>query len=183
MPKAKSAGHISSSRFSILDAIPTVILMTVLWWALTDGQMDSWVVGIPVIALATGLSLYLQAHDLWRWNLPGLIRFFPRFLWMSFRGGLEVAVPAFHPQRPLAPKLLTYRLRLPEGPARIFFINATSLSPGTFSADLKDDQLTIHVLDAGGPVNKDLEILESLVAGLFGLHLSPQPPSQQEHDE
>jgi multicomponent Na+:H+ antiporter subunit E len=183
MPKANSAGHTSSSRFSILDAIPTVILMTVLWWALTDGRMDSWVVGIPVIALASGLSLYLQAHDLWRWSLPGLLRFFPRFLWMSFRGGLEVAVPAFHPQRPLAPKLVTYRLRLPEGPARIFFTNATSLSPGTFSADLKDDQLIIHVLDAGRPVNKDLETLESMVAGLFGLQLSPEPPSQQEHDE
>ncbi|MEX2490127.1 MAG: Na+/H+ antiporter subunit E [Nitrospirales bacterium] len=157
--------------------------MTVLWWVLTGGHTGSWIVGIPVILLATGASLLLKAHDLWRWRLLGLARFLPLFLWSSWRAGFEVAVPAFHPRRPLAPSLVVYPLRLPDGPARIFFTNATSLSPGTFAADLDGDRLTIHVLDARRPIMKDLQNLESLVARLFGIQLSGKPPSGESAHE
>jgi multicomponent Na+:H+ antiporter subunit E len=152
--------------------------MTVLWWVLTDGHTGSWFIGIPVIVLATGASLLLQSHDLWKWRVAGLVRFFPLFLWLSFRAGFEVAIPAFHPRRPLAPGLLVYHLRLPIGPARIFFTNTVSLSPGTFSADLKEDQLTVHVLDTRRPVLENLQFMESVVAQLFGIPLSTERRSE-----
>lgn len=183
MSISRPAEHSSSSRFIIFKVLPTTMLMTVLWWALTDGQTDSWVVGIPVIMLATGTSLLLKSHDLWNWRLAGLIRFVPRFLWISWRAGFEVAVPAFHPRRPLAPELLVYRLRLPVGAARVFFTNTISLSPGTFSADLKGDSVTIHVLDKHRPVLEDLHTMELLVAGLFGIQLATEHPSQDDHHE
>lgn len=157
--------------------------MTVLWWVLTDGHTGSWFIGIPVIVLATGASLLLQSHVLWKWRLAGLVRFFPVFLWLSFRAGFEVAIPAFHPRRPLAPGLLDYPLRLPIGPSRIFFTNTISLSPGTFSADLKEDHLTVHVLDMRRPVLENLQFMESLVAELFGIQLDPENSSQKNHHE
>ncbi len=152
--------------------------MTVLWWVLTDGHTGSWYIGIPVIVLATGASLLLQSHDLYKWRLAGFVRFFPVFLWLSFRAGFEVAIPAFHPRCPLAPGLLVYPLRLPMGPSRIFFTNTISLSPGTFSADLKEDCLTVHVLDTRRPVLENLQFMESLVAQLFGIPLSTERRSE-----
>jgi multicomponent Na+:H+ antiporter subunit E len=153
--------------------------MTVLWWAFTDGHRESWVIGIPVILLATGTSLLLRSHELWKWRLAGLIRFFPLFLWISWRAGFEVALPAFHPRCPLAPGILIYPLRLPAGPARILFTNTASLSPGTFSADLKGEHLTIHVLDVRRPTLQDLQTLESMIAQLFGIQLSGASPPQE----
>ena len=157
--------------------------MTVLWWVLTGGHTASWIVGIPVIVLATGASLWFRSHELWKWRLAGLVRFFPVFVWQSLRAGFQVAILAFHPQCPLAPGLLTYRLRLPVGPSRIFFTNMMSLSPGSFSADLKGDHLIIHVLDEQFLDREEWQSLESLVADLFGVQLAPVSTSQDDRHE
>lgn len=183
MPISRPAEHSSSSRSIISEAFPTVILMTVLWWVLTGGHTDSWIVGIPVIVLATGASLWFRSHDLWKWRLAGLGRFFPVFVWQSLRAGLEVALLAFHPRCSLAPGLLIYHLRLPTGPSRIFFTNTVSLSPGTFSADLEGDRLTIHVLDEQFLDRENLQFMESLIAELFGIQLAPGSSSQEDRHE
>ena len=162
---------------------PSAILMAALWWVLTDGQTSSWIVGIPVIVFATGASLWFRSHELWRWRLVGLGRFFPVFVWQSVRAGFEVAILAFHPRCPLVPGLLTYHLRLPAGPSRIFFTNTVSLSPGTFSADLEGDRLTIHVLDEQFVDRENLKFMESLIADLFGVQLATGVPLREERHE
>ncbi len=151
------------SRFCVLAA---------LWYVLTDGQEASWGVGIPTLIAGTYASLLLRSPHAWRWRLVGLARFLPVFFWLSWRGGFDVARRALHPQCPLAPGWLIYPLKLPIGPARIFFANTVSLLPGTLSADLEDDRLTVHILDERFSLLASLQSLESLVAGLFGLDLS-----------
>jgi multicomponent Na+:H+ antiporter subunit E len=42
-----------------------------------------------------------------------------------------------------------------------------SLLPGTLSADLNQDRLTLHVLDLEAPVIRELQQIEDLVAGLY----------------
>jgi multicomponent Na+:H+ antiporter subunit E len=157
--------------------------MTVLWWVLTGGHTASWIVGIPVVVLATGASLGLRSHELWKWRLAGLARFFPVFVWQSLRAGFQVAILAFHPRCPLAPGLLTYHLRLPVGPSRIFFMNTMSLSPGSVSADLKGDRLIIHVLDEQFLDREEWQSLESLVADLFGVQLAIENSIQGDRHE
>lgn len=163
--------------------LPPAVLMVALWWALTDGERDSWLLGVPVVVLATGASVWLQSHELWKWRLAGLARFFPVFVWQSIRAGFQVASLAFHPRCPLAPKLLTYHLRLPDEPSRIFFTNTMSLSPGSFSADLEEDRLTIHVLDEQFIDKEEWQYMESLIADLYGVRLSAKQPFHDEHHE
>ncbi len=153
-------------------ALPRFCFLGVLWYFLTDGHEGSWGVGIPVLIAGTCASLLLQSPHAWKWRLAGLARFLPKFLWLSWRGGLDVTIRAFHPQCPLTPGLLNYRLRLPIGPARIFFTNTVSLLPGTLSADLENDCLTVHAVDKNFPILENLQTIESLVAELFGLQLS-----------
>jgi hypothetical protein len=47
-----------------------------------------------------------------------------------------------------------------------------SLLPGTLSADLCTDYVTVHSLDDSVAVHKQLAALEVLVADLFGMELS-----------
>ena len=151
------------------QALPRFGFFGVLWYVLTDGHEASWGVGIPVLIAGTCASLLLQSPQAWRWRLAGLGRFLPVFLWLSWRGGFDVALRALHPHCPLTPGLLIYSLKLPIGPARIFFSNTVSLLPGTLSADLEEDRLTVHILDERLSLLESLQLLESLVAGLFGL--------------
>ncbi len=153
--------------------LPRAVWFTLLWWVVTLGDPASWVVGIPAVLSATLMSVTLCPERPWRWVSQGAARFLGYFMWQSAIGGLDVAWRAFHPRLPLAPGFYQYQLRLPVGPAQTFLANTVSLLPGTLSATLREDQLTVHVLDSNQPILDQLQRLEEVVASLFGMRLGP----------
>ena len=144
-------------------------LFALLWWILTEGATNSWLVGAPVVLLAVLASEVLLPGV--SWSLPGAVRFVPFFLWHSLHGGVDVARRALHPRLPISPELFDYRWRLPPGLPRVFMANTVSLLPGTLSAELDDAHLRVHVLDETGAFTAELQVVEVHVARLFGLSL------------
>ena len=146
-----------------------LVLFVLMWWVLTDGAMDSWQVGLPVVLVATLASVMLMPPL--SWSLRGMFLFIPYFLWHSLRGGVDVARRALHPQLPISPGLFDYRFRLPPGMPRVFMANTVSLLPGTLSVELDEEFLRVHVLDETGAINEELNMLENRLADIFGLEL------------
>lgn len=144
-------------------------LLALFWWVLSNGSLESWVVGGPVVLFATACSLQLSHGVRYQWRLTGLISFLPFFFWRSFCGSIDVARRALHPEVLLEPAFMDYSLSLPEGVPRLFMANVVSLLPGTLSAELLGDSLKVHVLDATADVFGELQSLESRVAGMFAL--------------
>lgn len=150
--------------------VPLLPLYLLLWWVLTGGDRHSWLIGGLAVGLALLVSITIPApQTTLRFSPVGLLRFIPYFLVQSIRGGSDVARRAFSPRLPLDPALIHYSLQLPPGGARIFLLNTVSLLPGTLSADLIDDTLTVHLLDQQR--DPQLQQLEQQVADLFGLSL------------
>lgn len=147
-----------------------LVLFALMWWILTDGASNSWLVGVPIIVFATVVSVVLLPS--FSWSLMGVLRFVPFFLWQSLLGGLDVARRVFHPKLPIAPGLYEHRWRLPPGLARVFMANTVSLLPGTLSAELDKERLRVHVLDQTGAFASELAMIEMRVAQMFGLKLS-----------
>ncbi len=145
------------------------VLFVLMWWVLTDGAMDSWQIGLPVVLIATLVSVMLMPPL--SWSLRGMFLFIPYFLWHSIRGGVDVARRALHPQLPISPGLFDYRFRLPPGMPRVFMANTVSLLPGTLSVELDEEILRVHVLDETGAINEELNRLENHLADIFGLEL------------
>ena len=145
------------------------LVFALLWWVLTQGAINSWLVGAPVVLLAVIASGWLLPAI--SWSLPGIVRFIPFFLWRSLYGGVDVARRALHPKLPISPGLFDYRWRLPPGLPRVFMANTVSLLPGTLSAELDEEYLCVHVLDQSGDFIPELSIVEERVASLFGLTL------------
>jgi len=143
-----------------------------LWAALNPGEPKSWLVGVPVVVLATGVAVALRDQTPPRMNPLAALRFAVFFLHQSFRGGWDVARRAFHPRLPLNPGLLTYPLRLPGGRAQVFLANVISLLPGTVSANLEGNSLLLHVLDVGPAVSEEIRVLENHIAALFMVELT-----------
>lgn len=146
-----------------------------VWWAITGAAEDSWGIGLPVVALAA----------LWRTvartqggvlSLPGLLRFLPFFAWHSLSGGIDVAWRALRRDSRLAPVIIEMLVRLPPGPARFTFVTAASLLPGTLVVELADDRLQVHALNRFGDFQRDLRLLETRTAALFGLSLPAPDP-------
>ena len=147
------------------------VLFALLWWILTDGAMDSWLVGTPVVLLTTLVSVMLLPSS--SWSFTGMVRFVPFFLWRSLRGGVDVARRALHPQLPISPGLFDYIFRLPPGLPRVFMVNTVSLLPGTLSSELGVNCLQVHVLDERKDFLSELEKVEQRVAAIFGISLPP----------
>lgn len=175
--------HNGQIRTLLHQGMPRAVGFTLLWWILTGGNQLSWVVGLPVVAGATGASLVLLPSIRWSWSLIGVLRFLPFFLWQSWIGSMDVVRRALHPCLPLVPSLWNYQLRLPPGSARVFMVNLVSLLPGTLSAELQNNCLTVHGLDENLPVREGLQVLEARVADLFNLQLPENNSSERKLDE
>ncbi len=145
------------------------VLFALMWWILTDGAMDSWLVGAPVVLFATLVSVVLLPP--FSWSLTGIVRFIPFFLWHSLRGGVDVARRALHPRLPISPGLFDHKWRLPPGLPRVFMANTVSLLPGILSTELDEEHLRVHVLDDTSDFAEELTVLEKQVARVFGLGL------------
>lgn len=145
------------------------VLFTLVWWILADGVVSSWWIGVPAVLLAVISSVALLPPVPLVWY--ELLRFVPIFLMRSLLGGADVAWRAFHPGVPIAPELITYPLRLPPGLSRVFMANTVSLLPGTLSAELGENCLTVHVLDGRQDYLSELESVEQNVARMFGASL------------
>lgn len=154
----------SSLRYASL-ILPRSALLIVLWWILAGGAPSSWWIGVPAIALALVASLVLFPRNEVAWR--SLMVFGPRFLWRSLQGGFDVAWRAFHPAMPVEPELVEYPLQLPPGLPQVFMANTVSLLPGTLSATIESNILTVHVLNKRENIQAELRQVEADVARLF----------------
>lgn len=171
MANPKASPPAVTSRSGWQGGLRRTLMFAVLWWLLTGGAPDSWLIGLPVVLAASWLSMTLWTGP--ALSLVGVLRFVPWFMWQSLAGATDVAIRAFRPRMPLAPGLVRHRLRLPEGVARVSLANVVSMQPGTLSADLVDDELLIHTLDAGNDMHAMVLDLEPRIAAVFGLELEP----------
>jgi multicomponent Na+:H+ antiporter subunit E len=173
MHHASQPGTATKGWRSARQALAQVVLLALVWWALTGGETRSWWFGVPVVLLAVWASrtLFPPVGQPVRWR--GALLFALVFLWGSLRGGVDVALRAFHPRMPLEPTFLAYPLRLPPGPARVLLANATSLMPGTLSAELTATHLRVHALTGDRQTTAALQGLERVVGGVFGYALPP----------
>ncbi len=163
----------STSGFSAViywrTGLIRAVLFALIWWILTDGVMNSWLIGIPAVFIAALVSIALLPP--FGLSLRGIINFIPYFVWHSLRGGVDVAWCAMHPRLPISPTLVDYNFRLPPGPSRVFMSNTISLLPGTLSIELDNKCVRVHVLDKFSAFAEELVVLERQVAAVFGLEL------------
>lgn len=150
------------------------IALAGFWWLLSGGDPGSWLVGLPVLVFALWAP-----HRLGRTTGPlpallGLLRFLPFFIAESIRGGLDVARRILAPIPRVNPGLASYRTRLRGSGARLLFAYCVSLLPGTLAADLEQDRLRLHLLDAGVDPERGLHRLEQAVARVFRETLPPR---------
>jgi len=139
-------------------------IFSFLWYVLAGVNKASWLIGVPAVFFATVLSQILASSSSLNICFAGLLRFIPFFLYQSFHGGFDVMRRALSFQQLLDPSLIAYTTLLPEGSARIFFVNTISLLPGTLSAELQGNQVMIHTLDQGLPIWANIQRLEYHVA-------------------
>ncbi|MGI9328439.1 MAG: Na+/H+ antiporter subunit E [Pseudomonadales bacterium] len=142
-------------------------LLAAVWWVLTGGEPTSWLIGVPLVIGASLSGLVLGKIPYAHLSLGGTVRFVLFFLWGSLRGGITTAVLVLTRVRTVEPMMIEYRSTLLSGTRLSVFAGVIGLLPGTLTAELENDLLQIHVLDARGPVLSDVQELERRVAAML----------------
>jgi len=156
--------HKPTQLYSILLRTSALVL---LWWLLNRGDYASWIIGAPFIAAAVALSMVLAPPRPLRWRPLQVIRFMPVFLWESLKGGVDVTLRVVRPTMPLHPIIVNYKVSLPDGLPRLLMLNVVSLLPGTLSADMHEDKLTLHVLDKHSAFEAEMRRIENFIASMI----------------
>lgn len=146
----------------------SLLTLASLWWLLSGGDPGSWLIGIPAVLAAGWAARRLRMGERWTISASGVLRFLPLFLWESLRGGIDVARRTLAPRLRVQPGFILYRTGLQRPGARVFFANCVCLLPGTLAADLQDDRIRVHMLDAAFDPQVELKRLERAVALVYG---------------
>jgi multicomponent Na+:H+ antiporter subunit E len=144
-----------------------LVMFSVLWWILTEGNLENAWLGFAAAGTAALVSLRFWPDAGWRWSPRGFALFFPYFVGQSIVGGFDVSRRAFSPSLPLHPALCRFKIRLVRPEARAFLAWTIGLLPGTASVRLQEDRLVMHVLDETQPIEQRLRELEKKIAALF----------------
>ena len=148
------------------------LIFSIVWFILTGSEAESWIIGFPAIACAVFLSLKLSPSSHVSLSFVGICRFIPFFVRQSALSGIDVMRRALSRRLAVNPGLVFYTTFLPEGSARIFFVNTISLLPGTLSADLQGDRVTVHTIDRNLAIWANMQNLELRIAILW--RVTPQ---------
>jgi multicomponent Na+:H+ antiporter subunit E len=148
-----------------------VLLLIAVWLILTAGNLASWLIGLPFIAIA----ILLKPSTEERPELPSpliniiaVLQFGYFFTIESLRGGIDVSRRVLARQTRTDPVFYSYSMQLKLPQAQQIFISCISLLPGTLCADVNSNRLKIHTLDRQTDTTKGIKRLESLVAKIFG---------------
>jgi multicomponent Na+:H+ antiporter subunit E len=150
-----------------LSIVMRGVIFLFTWLILTNGDILSWWIGLPAVMLTTMISIILLPPT--HLVFLRVIWFVPLFFIYSFKGALDVAWRVFHPHLPISPGLIKYPLSLPPGVAQVLMTNLVSLVPGTLTAQLEHNVLTIHVLDIQNDFNTQLIEIEQHLEKIFSL--------------
>ncbi|MCB1772424.1 MAG: Na+/H+ antiporter subunit E [Gammaproteobacteria bacterium] len=145
-----------------------LLMLAALWALLSGGSASSWLIGAPAAVAGAWAGRALGLFDRAAPSIGGALHYLPFFLAESVRGGVDVTRRVLAPVPRVHPGLHDYRVSLRSPQARLLFVNSVSLLPGTLAADLRDDTLVVHALDASMAVDEELRRLERSVGRVFG---------------
>jgi len=157
---------LSSGR--LRGAITTGTVLVALWAAFHWHDPTSWTVGVPMALIGGALVLFLPASAPLQLSPLGMLRFAKFAIIGILRGAVDVSRRSLSP-RTLQPGFIPWRTHLPKGRPRQLFAVAITLLPGTLTAQIEDDMLTIHALDLSDATRDDLAVLEAHIANLYRL--------------
>lgn len=125
-------------------------------WLILSGMFDLFHVGAGVLSVLVVLwmnrrimALRLFPDDVSEWEqlrFEHSLRFIPWLMYEIVEGSLQVASAVLHPRMPIAPALIRFRVKLPAVGAKVLLGNVITLTPGTVTLGIQDDELVIHAL-------------------------------------
>jgi multicomponent Na+:H+ antiporter subunit E len=86
------------------------------------------------------------------------------FIWECLKANLDVAYRVLHPAMPIRPGIVRVKTTLKSDLAKMLLANSITMTPGTISVDIIDDNLYIHWIYIS---SEDPEVYTGIITGAF----------------
>lgn len=130
----------------ILLFVSLFLIWTGLVFPITNQEV---IMGI-ILSGAISLLVALRIKGKETYKISGifhLIKFIIIFTWELIKANFAMAKIVLSPSLPISPKIVKIKTDINFEMGRAMLCNAITLTPGTLTIDLIDDELFIHVVD------------------------------------
>ncbi|HEX9902212.1 MAG TPA: Na+/H+ antiporter subunit E [Acidobacteriota bacterium] len=135
-------------------ALQFVVLLGL--WLLLSGHLDAFHIGAGVFSagVVTFMHLRINRHLYYQKKIAEVhaLRLFRLALYVPWLMGqivlasLQVAYAVLHPRMPIDPALVRFKTKLPNIAAKVILGNSITLTPGTFTIRIREDEFLVHSL-------------------------------------
>jgi len=137
-----------------------LLTWTVNWQNLVVGGVVSLLVGLLFGNLFVEKPGRVLQPQRWFWFLV----YIPVFLWEMAKANFDVAYRVIHPKMPIKPGIVKIETNIQSEMGKAILANSITLTPGTFTVDLKDQFLYIHCINVH---TEDVKEASQQIAGRF----------------
>jgi len=139
----------SNDTFKLKNFIYLFLLLLIIWVILTNSfQLQEFGLGILIsLVLSIFLSKNYTQLGLPPFSFKRLI-YLIAYVFVLFieiaKANFDVAYRVIHPKMPIQPGVVIIKTSLKQDMAKLILANSITLTPGTFTLDIKGDELLIH---------------------------------------
>ncbi len=147
----------------------TMLIYFLFWLAYTSSLIfEDMLVGF-VLSFLLSLFTYKSFSSLNSDNnlivrFINTIKYIPLFIIEMIKANIDVARRVINPKLPINPGIVKVKTGLKSDYAKLFLANSITLTPGTLTMDVIEDNLYIHWIDVE---TKDKRIQKNLISKKF----------------
>lgn len=149
------------------------------FWLLLSGHYDLFHITLGVISvfLVMLFNYRLKKHrfvDEGQANNIELkyytfIYYIPWLFWQLIKSGVQVALIVIKPKMPIDPVMIKIKTDLPSATSRVILANSITLTPGTLTVTMVDNDLLIHTLIEKNAGDITDSYMPDMVGSLYGV--------------
>lgn len=134
--------------------ISLFVILSVLW-LLLSGMFEPLLLGLGVFSCMLVLWIAMRKdivdHEAAPSHLSslGLLRYWVWLLWQIVLANIDVSRRILDPRLPISPRLIKVPARM-DDVSRVIYANSITLTPGTVSIEVSENEITVHSLTAAG---------------------------------
>ncbi|APG24756.1 MAG: Na+/H+ antiporter subunit E [Syntrophotalea acetylenica] len=124
------------------------------FWAMLSGMFDAFHFSLGVLScllvtlLSHKLLFYGEKKRRWLRGTIGILLYCPWLFWQIVLANLEVAYIVLHPRMYdlIDPRLIRFKTFLRRPITKVTFAQSITLTPGTITVNIHDDEFTVYAL-------------------------------------
>ncbi|MCJ7448825.1 MAG: Na+/H+ antiporter subunit E [Bacteroidales bacterium] len=147
-----------------------VFILSLIFWLLLTFRftVPNLIVGSVAAVICSAIFARYYFHNVYKFLQPHryfwFIIYLFIFVWECIKANFDVAYRVLHPAMPIRPGIVKVKTTLKSDFAKMLLANSITMTPGTISVDIIDDNLFIHWIYIR---SEDPEVYTGMITGAF----------------